>query len=133
MAMATDALRSARASLFVGDFAAYENIAGVLDWPPHADTLDPTRSRASYMTVLAVLMGHFAVLEWLVREWEALPTSLGDLAARYQEGLIRFATDHQGHGDWHAIRPGFAAEWLGLVPDSDPTVKASGNPTEIDG
>lgn len=96
--------------------ASYESRSGVLDWPPRAETLDPARSRASYITILAVLMGQFAVLKWMVREWNTLPQGLGELAAGCHEGLTEFVRGHQAHGDWQAIRPGYAAEWLGLVP-----------------
>jgi hypothetical protein len=93
---------------------SYESVAGVLDWPPHADALDPRRARASYVTILAVLMGQFAVLDWMVRGWDSLPPSLGGLVAGYYEGLREFVVGHQAHGDWQAIAPGRAAEWLGL-------------------
>ncbi len=99
---------------------SYENAGGVFDWPPHADTLDPARARASYITILSVLMGQFAVLKWMVRGWEALPAALGGLATAYHDGVTGFVVDHQAHGDWQAIAPGQAAEWLGLVPAPDP-------------
>jgi hypothetical protein len=94
--------------------ASYESTSGVLDWPPHGDTLDSARSRASYITVLGVLMGQFAVLQWMVRDWNALPRRLAGWASGYYEQITEFVTGHQAHGDWQAIRPGYAAEWLGL-------------------
>jgi hypothetical protein len=112
---------------------AYENAGGVFDWPPHAEALDPARARASYITILAVLMGQFAVLNWMVRGWESLPASLAKLVAAYYDGLTGFVVDHQAHGDWQTIAPGQAAEWLGLAPCPLPGPEGPTAPLPFDG
>jgi hypothetical protein len=93
---------------------SYENVAGLFEWPSAAETLDPARVRASFITILGVVLGHFSILRWIVRGWDSLPDDLNTPVIGYFEELTEFVVAKQAHGDWQAIAPSRAAEWLGL-------------------
>lgn len=94
--------------------AVYEDINGQFRWPPVAEGIDPQRVRAIFMTALVVLQAEFGILHWMIRDWAKLGESSAGIVAGYYETLVAFVLDRTSHGDWQAIAPGFAAEWLGI-------------------
>jgi hypothetical protein len=94
--------------------AVYENVDGEFDWPPHADKVDPVRIRSAFMAAMALLLSHFGVLRWLLRDWGNLSPTVGPEVAGYYAALVEFVLDREAHGNWTAIAPGHAAAWLGI-------------------
>lgn len=97
------------------NLAVYENADGEFSWPPVGGSVDPRRIRAACALVLGVLLAHFGVLKWFLRDWNQLSPELASRAAAYYDALQGFVVAHQEHGNWHAIAPGHAAEWLGIT------------------
>ena len=96
------------------NLAVYENAAGAFDWPPQGASVDPARIRAACALILGALLAHFGTLVWFIREWRRLSPALAPRVAGYYDALSSFVVEHQAHGDWDAIAPGYAAEFLGI-------------------
>jgi hypothetical protein len=96
------------------NLAIYEDVNGQFRWPPDPDAVDPRRIRSIFTTILALLLAHFGVLRWMLRDWHKLSPTLAQLVMTYYDAISAFVVGHQKHGDWRAIAPGHAAEWLGI-------------------
>lgn len=96
------------------NLAVYEDVNGQFRWPPDPEVVDPRRIRSLFTTTLAVLLAHFGVLHWMLRDWDRLSPTLARMVMSYYEAIGAFVVGHQKHGDWLAIAPGHAAEWLGI-------------------